>query len=72
MPHIPYSILIYSESAGRRFQQEKVLVGASPVTVKLSEGSLTALKAEEHFVVVGAGVAGLTSAYILLQLGHKV
>ena len=41
-------------------------------TGKLCKGSLTALKAEEHFVVVGAGVAGLTSSYILLQLGHKV
>jgi len=28
--------------------------------------------AEEHFVIVGAGVAGLTSALLLLQAGHRV
>ena len=27
---------------------------------------------EKHFVIVGAGMAGLTSAYLLLILGHKV
>ena len=27
--------------------------------------------AEEHFVIVGAGVAGLTSALLLLQAGHR-
>ena len=26
---------------------------------------------EEHFVIVGAGVAGLTSALLLLQAGHR-
>ena len=26
----------------------------------------------EHFVVIGGGMAGLTSAYLLLQLGHQV
>jgi len=27
---------------------------------------------EKHFVIVGAGMAGLTSAYLLLKMGHKV
>ena len=34
--------------------------------------SKLANKAEEHFVVVGGGAAGLTSAYLLLKLGHRV
>jgi len=29
-------------------------------------------RGEEHFVIVGAGVAGLTSALMLLQAGHRV
>ncbi len=27
---------------------------------------------EQHFLIVGAGIAGLTSAYMLLEVGHKV
>ena len=27
---------------------------------------------EEHFVIVGGGIGGLTSAFLLLQVGHKV
>ncbi len=28
--------------------------------------------AEKHFVIAGAGIAGLLSAYMLLEVGHKV
>lgn len=27
---------------------------------------------EKHFVVIGAGIAGLVSAYLTLEAGHKV
>ena len=27
---------------------------------------------EQHFLIVGGGIAGLTSAYMLLSAGHKV
>ena len=27
---------------------------------------------EQHFVIVGGGIAGLTSARLLLSVGHKV
>ena len=27
---------------------------------------------QKHFIIVGGGIAGLTSAYLLLQAGHKV
>ena len=37
------------------------------------EGPKAVKKSEEkHFLIVGGGIAGLTSAYLLLQLGHKV
>jgi hypothetical protein len=27
---------------------------------------------EQHFIIAGAGISGLTSAYMLLSAGHKV
>ena len=27
---------------------------------------------QKHFVIIGAGIAGLSSAYMLLDVGHKV
>ena len=34
--------------------------------------SLVNVTEARHFLIVGAGMAGLSSAYILLQLGHRV
>ena len=40
---------------------------------KLLEGPNCVHKAaQKHFVIVGAGMAGLTSAYLLLKAGHSV
>ena len=34
--------------------------------------SLVNVTDPRHFLIVGAGMAGLSSAYVLLQLGHRV
>ena len=55
-----------------RVPENMLRVWRAPADYLPGPDSKLANKAEEHFVVVGGGAAGLTSAYILLKLGHRV
>ena len=70
-PEVKWSLFIMKHSdESDHLEQNLVRVFERPKDFLEGPDALRGA-AEEHFVIVGAGIAGLTSALLLLEAGHR-